>query len=340
MRAPMARLVVRWRSRWKSAARRSYVFITLGRFMCMDALDMRLLRTMGTGAFEHGPRHPDALKPAGLARAVGTTRQTVEARLARLEERGILQGYDLYPNLRHLGLEWAIYHFRAPDPESATRCFEGIDATNGVAGVYSFLTPDVCVDIYWASEEERAAELAGVSPHAMYKREMPPVRRVLSRLDWRILQALRGDARKSPEAVGAEVGVSARTVKRRLEEMARDNAFDVCARVALENAPYTIPLAFLLRFGPEAGRETSLALMREFDERCLSAWVPPAAALGDYDMLLYAESMAEIEALRKRAQGIAGVKEVHVLPYSGGRVDVGWLDRLIQERVERPEKPG
>jgi DNA-binding Lrp family transcriptional regulator len=308
--------------------------------MAADALDMRLLRAMGVLPFQKGARHPDTLRPAHLADVVGTTRQTVEAHVRRMERDGILLGHELYPNLRHLGLESAVLHVRARDLEHARRCYDAVEPGNGVAGVYAFLTPDVCVDVHWsgpAEKEDRLrllARLAGVEgPFTLFAREMPPVNTPLSALDWRIVQALRKDALRSPEDVGRELGVSGRTVKRRLERMVRENAVDVRPRVALEKTRHPVPVALLVFLRKEAGRATVAALLQAFDARCLSSWVPPSAPLGDVVMTVYAESTAEVESLRQRAASVPGVARVETLLYAGAREDPGWLDAAIARRA-------
>ncbi|HVM45403.1 MAG TPA: AsnC family protein, partial [Candidatus Thermoplasmatota archaeon] len=144
----------------------------------------------------------------------------------------------------------------------------------------------------------------------------------------------RHNARRPLEEVAAETGVSLRTVKRRLEKMSRERAFDVTGNIALERAPRPIPLAVLFHFTPEGGKATATALLRAFDDRCLTAWVPPSAELGHYDMMLYAESTGEIESIRARAEAVPGVARVEILLYTGAKMDESWLDREIDRRLE------
>lgn len=306
----------------------------------VDALDMRLVRECGTFPFARGARALEVLRTASLAGALGTTRQTVEARLARLEEQGIIAGYPVWPNLRHLGLHWEIRHWRAGARERSA-ALRDLPLRDGVVGVYSFLGGDLCVDLLWRAEEDRDALLGRVAalagnmpPLTLYSRQMPPVEGSLTRLDWRILLALRHDARRSLDEVAREVGVSARTVKRHLARMTRERAFDVTAQVALDRARRTIPLAMLVHFTPEGGRRTAAELVRTFDDRCLAAWVPPSPGLGHWDMSLCAESPAEIEEMRASAERVPGVARVELLLYTGARVDAAWLDEQVRERAE------
>jgi DNA-binding Lrp family transcriptional regulator len=307
----------------------------------VDALDMRILREIGTIPFARGARSMGVLTAARLAEAVGTTRQTVDTRLARLEQEQILAGYVLWPNLKHLKLHWDIYHWKVADANQKMAAFRSLPLNGGVAAVYSFLGPDLCVDIHWRTQEERDALLARVAaiagdvpPQTLYSREMPAIKTPLSRLDWRIIAGMRQDARRPAEHVASDIGVSARTVKRRFARMASEQAFDVTARVSLERGRRSLPFALLVHFDSGGGKRTAADLLRTFDDRCIASWVPPSPGLGHWDMSLYAESSAEIEEMREQAEKVPGVARVDVLLYTGARVDETWLDDEIRAQID------
>lgn len=67
----------------------------------MDALDVRILRTMGTVPSVPRPKDPDAFKTSHVAESVGTTARTVRTRLRAMEEEGVILGYQILPNLAH-----------------------------------------------------------------------------------------------------------------------------------------------------------------------------------------------------------------------------------------------
>jgi DNA-binding Lrp family transcriptional regulator len=301
---------------------------------------MRILRAMGTGPYEHGPRHPRELLASNLAKRVQSSRQTVQTRIARMERDKIIQGYEIFPNLNHLGLAWGIYHWRLSTPEAKQRLYEAIEPVDGINGVFEFVTNDICIEFYWTSPEERARRLrllsslaGGANPLTLFSRATPPVHRPLSNLDWRILRALRGSAKRPLSQVARELGVAARTVKRHYEKMASEAAFDVHPIVALENASQSIAVALLFRLHPEAGAKTTQALLREFDRECISSWVPPSIELGDFDMTVYVESTAQISDLRRRALAVRGVASVEALLYQAARINPGWLNEMLDRQI-------
>jgi DNA-binding Lrp family transcriptional regulator len=305
-------------------------------------LDMSILRAMGTGPFEHGPRAPDALTAAALAAKVGSTRQTVQERIARMEAAGIIEGYEIYPNLRHLGMQWSVFHWRVEDARVRSRMLDQIEPMDGVEGVYTFVSPDVCVALYWHNEAElqRKLKMVGALSNdrptfTLYRRQTPPVPRPLSGLDWRIIRALRGNARRSLSAVAQDVGVSSKTVRRRFERMAREDAFDIVPVVALEKVTGAIPVAMLVHFEPDAGKAASDGLLAVFNDRCISAWVPPSPELGNLDLTLYADSSGQVASLQKQALQVAGVARVEVLLFAEGRSQPDWLNEAIDREIAK-----
>lgn len=67
----------------------------------MDALDVRILRTMGTVPSVPRPKDPDVFTTSHVAESVGTTARTVRTRLRVMEKEGVILGYQILPNLAH-----------------------------------------------------------------------------------------------------------------------------------------------------------------------------------------------------------------------------------------------
>ena len=73
-----------------------------------------------------------------------------------------------------------------------------------------------------------------------------------TRLDWRIIHALRGRATRPLADVAAELGVSVRTVSRRYERMWADGMIDTVARLNTGNVPGQIPEKFYFSIRDDA----------------------------------------------------------------------------------------
>lgn len=318
----------------------------------MDWLDVRILRAMGIRPFGRA-RGADAIRAPHLARAVGTTVDTVKERVARMERSGVIAGYQVIPNLRHMGLVGEAYLVRGRTDAQKEAILAEASAIPRVLEVHDFLGEPVCVDFAVADAAERSAILArleavaGHAPLRFYGREMPEVPRALTPLDWRILRAMRRDARGSPADVAALVGVSARTVKRRVERMADEGSFFVLPMLDMSKADGLILFTLLLHLEPDAGPETIRLVLRDLDESLLYSYVPASHEIGSFDMALMAMNAAGIDQLRRRALAVPGVERAEPWLLRGFAYRGEWveaeLDRLskttslARESMESPQ---
>jgi DNA-binding Lrp family transcriptional regulator len=313
----------------------------------VDGLDVDILRHMGLLPFLAWPHPPENLRPGRVARQLGVSPDTVKDRIARLEAEGVIAGYEIHPNFRHLGVTATTFHFRVADPRHKARGVEDLRNVDGVVGVFDYLGPTVCVDLAFRHprELERKVELvarllmAEALPHPCFDYALPEVRRPLANLDWRIIRALRGRARRPPEDVGAEIGVSGRTVRRRLDRMAAEGCVDIIPIVdKARMSGYIMYEALVtLREGVEHADGLPPALARAFHGAVCAAWPMPERERRCATVLLLARSVAEIEGLRREVEAVPGVEHVEVLIPAGSVSRTGWVDEAIEARIRETE---
>lgn len=313
----------------------------------MDALDLRILRTMGI--LSHGPlpKDPDALKPGRIARTLGITRETARERIARMEIAGVIQGYQVYPNLHHFGLDAAGFLFAVQDEEAQARLAKHVEAVEGVLEVLYFLGREVCIDVCYRSPgdlERKLRLLASFtgdsSPRRFWAREMPPVTRSLTNLDWRILKTLRGRARRPLVEVAGEVGVGYRTVKRHHDRMAREGSFFSVPVLNFGKFGGLLPFGLLFYLQTGRGKETFAAIMRAFDDRLLFTALPGSPEFGNFDIVAFVESPEQVEKMRELALSIPGVERATALVYRGLTEHTAWIDDAIEMKIRGTESRG
>jgi DNA-binding Lrp family transcriptional regulator len=154
----------------------------------MDALDVKIIRAMGIVPYGPMPKGPERMKPSYLARAVGTSVNTVKSRLSAMAATGVLAGHQIVPNLRHLGLAAEAYRLRADREERKDEIVAALRSVEGVLEVHDFIGPHVCADVAFRDEEDRARKLQTLvdisqgdrDPPLFYGREMPPVKNGLA----------------------------------------------------------------------------------------------------------------------------------------------------------------
>lgn len=308
--------------------------------MSVDDVDVGTLRSLGLQGFQTWPHGPNDLKPSVIAKRLGMSVDAVRDRIARMEKSGIIAGYELTPNLRLFGHEVTSFHFRLAEGTRRGRTLKEAEAVDGVCSVTGFLSHDVCIDIAHRTPEEleRRVQVLGrllgdASPYSWYEFRLPRMRRELSHIDWRILQAMRGRGRRSLDEVAAELRVSAKTVKRRYDQMAKDGAFDVTANV--DPGAFSGQILFLLFLHLRRGatdREVQ-ALLGTYADRWFFSGTPPGGAQRSVYVALLTRSMRDADALAREAESIPGVDRaeallpVHLVP------TVAWIDEAIAERV-------
>lgn len=304
----------------------------------MDSTDVGILRAMGIRPYERTPKPLDALQPARIARVTGFSVNTVKDRITRMTELGVIAGYQAVPNLRHLGLQGEAYHLRFANDAAKDEAMPRILAVKGLLELHDFLGQGACADFVFKDAAELKRTLAALStgaqdgpPRHFYDREMPEVKRALTPLDWRIVQALRANPRAMPADLAPAVGVSARTVKRHLTRMAKEGSLFLVPMIDPSKADGLFLFELLVYLREGTGPRPMAALRAAFNAEHVYAYVPASAELGNFDMLLFARTSAEVEALRRRAEQVDGVVRAEAWLFRAFMGFPTWLDQAIEK---------
>jgi len=303
----------------------------------VDALDVGIIRAMGIRPYERAPKPLDALQPPRIAKVTGASVNTVKERIARMTEAGIIGGYHAVPNLRHLGLHGKAFYLHFATDDAKDAALPGIEKLEGLLEFHDFLGRGACADFAFHDDAEMrrklaflTAEASGAPPLRFYDREMPPVERALTPLDWRIVQALRADPRAGPAELAPRVGVSARTVKRHLTRMAAEGSAFLVPILDPSKADGLFIFELLVYLREGTGPRPMNDLRRAFDAEHVYAYVPASAELGHFDMLLFARTSREVEALRQRAERVDSVERAEAWLFRAFLSFPAWLDQAIE----------
>jgi DNA-binding Lrp family transcriptional regulator len=304
----------------------------------VDAIDVGILRAMGIRPYERTPKPLDALQPARIARVTGSSVNTVKDRITRMTETGVIVGYQAVPNLRHLGLHGEAYHLRFKSDAAKDKAMPRILAVDGLLELHDFLGQGACADFAFKDEAALKRTLAALSagsqdgaPRHFYDREMPKVTRSLTPLDWRIVQALRADPRATPADLAPTVGVSTRTVKRHLTRMAAEGSLFLVPMLDPSKADGVFLFELLVYLREGTGPRPMAALRAAFHAEHVYAYVPASAELGNFDLLLFARTSAEVEALRRRAEQVEGVVRAEAWLFRAFLGFPAWMDAAIEK---------
>lgn len=122
----------------------------------------------------------------------------------------------------------------------------------------------------------------------------------LDRFDRRILTILQKDARRPAEAIGADIGLSASAVQRRIARLREDGV--IVAEVAVVDARRTgRPLTLIVDVEVERERPELLASLKQWiaaEPAVQEAWYVTGA--GDYVLVVSARDVEDYDALMQR----------------------------------------
>lgn len=314
----------------------------------MDDLDLRLLRALGHHPFEPWSR-AGPIRLAQLARTLRVTEKTARDRVRKLEKEGAIAGYEIHLNLRHLRLDWTTYHFRVPS-RTKEDALAAVAEVDGVVGIQEFVGDDVFLDIYAADDAELQRRLAllkrllGAEGIGWYDHEMPPIARDLAPLDRRVAVALRGRARTPSATIAKELGLTSRTVERRLGAMLARGDAAIIPRIDWTRSPRLIPFALAI----DADGSVVPALRRQAPtlaaaDCCRSSWSATCCEPGsgtNLSLALYAESLPQMEEMRQRFATRTGVRKVDVLLPARRREPTAWIDAMLRRFADDDRRAG
>lgn len=306
--------------------------------MHVDALDVAILRAMGVRPYGAFARGTEVWRPARLAEHVGVTEDTVRSRIARMEESGLIAGYRVAPNLPQMGLTGTGYYFEPVGGEAARVAHAVINAgIPGVMEVHAFLGRGLCVELASPDDAEakrRLAAVAGVAgasePIRFHEWSFPRVRGRLSPLDWRIVRAMRANGRRPLPEVADELGVSARTVKRRFERMAEQGSVFCVPLVDLSKAAGILLVELLVHLRPGAPDVVLDEVVADLAGNVLHVGRPIDPAMGNGDIILSAESPARVESLRERVASRPGVARADAMLVTAIEERATWMDETLR----------
>jgi DNA-binding Lrp family transcriptional regulator len=305
----------------------------------VDELDLRILAATGFALWGYQAAGFEALSTSTIAEQVDRSPETVRRRLRDMEQDGVIRGYQVSPSFRHLGLAGEALQLELDDEPP----LEDLELVDGVAAASDFVGPPLLVLLGYRGSTERdrrvhhvTETLGAEDPTTIARLERRAPERELTDLDWRIVRALRGDAKRGPGEVADEVGVTARTVRRRRQRMVDDGALHVAPVVAVEEITGAVPFNLVARHAPDQRAEARNRLTKRFEDRVLG--VPERWPMTGRRVVLFlhASSIAEVDRLRAQAEEVAGVEAATTL-IPKRTLRTGWIDALVEAQLGDPD---
>ena len=203
-----------------------------------DDLDVQILRTLASPkSFQWDVRIPYSAVAEGL----DVDEETVRNRLQFMEDTKFLRGWQLVLNPALLGRKSAIVELSVAAAESKATTISRLKLVEGVMLVDDLYGREVSVTTMYEStaglqaQVELFTSLCRCTNTVSWELGFPPCDLVPTDTDWRIIQILRRSGRASVADVARGLGLSTRTVHRRLNALVEGNAFYLDPMLDLSN---------------------------------------------------------------------------------------------------------
>ncbi len=245
-----------------------------------------------------------------LSDKLGISVNSVHKRINNLVELGVIEGFFMMPIKLLPASVWVLMMGRSPSPE-LEKAILGLGKREDVFKVASFMDNHVMVTGYMRDvsdirdfTEDTVGQLALVE-HSL---GILPIHNVpdgtvsFSKLDYRILDSMADDSRKAISDVAQELGVSPKTVKRRLTRMEEEGTVHV--RILWQPSMGDIIQSYLyLTLRPGVARRDVIAdLANNYKANLLASY----ELVNLPDLVLAAfwtKTMGEVNDIHRRLEG-------------------------------------
>ena len=299
----------------------------------MDETDITLCRLLQ--ADSRAPYHE-------LADRLGLSINAVHKRIKELNEKGIIRAFRARPSLESAGAVtvWVYGRSDSSDMDQVRTRLQNNDSTYWVAlsgGGYVYVG-GYLADISGLSEySDFVKTQAGIAePTIGLLPSMPkrPAADNLRPLDHEIIGSLSRDSRKPLADIAKEIGVSPKTVRRRLDWMTEKRLIDLTIDWYPDESNDIIAICHI-GLGPEADRmKLSYSLTERFGSNMLFSF-PFSNLPNQLAAFLWTNSMKQMEDLKEKMRNISGVKSVTLNVLQIGYMHDTWRDKPVVQRPTR-----
>jgi DNA-binding Lrp family transcriptional regulator len=298
----------------------------------LDSLDARIFSELsGSGSYRWDVRQ----SYSSIARKLEVDEETVRRRILRAERRGLLRGWELILNPYLIGREPVAMEIKVAGSDKAKklRVIQQIKLVDGVLLIIDMQGESLNVVLCCENEQaisRRTALISSISgdkdPLILRKVGFPRCDLSLTRTDLLILKSLRRDPRKDTADVASEIGVSARTIERRISVLAANNAFFHLLTPDFKRTEGAVCRAVIF-YGDGKKKATLDEMIGSKLERIVYS-VTVGSTVSQFTFVC--NNVIEAEEIHEWIQGLDGVAEARMGIIREFILVSGWLDEEIE----------
>jgi len=272
---------------------------------------------------------------SNIARKLGVDEETVRTRLNKARERGFLPAWRAIVNPLLLNCREAYLDVEMQDEDRKDEAILKIKIVNGVHSIVNFRGREIQVLTYYEdtdSLEKKVQQIEAIcgSPRlALWLSTFPRPQIEMKKLDWRILDMMREDAWRDLDDVAKRLGLSTRTVQRRLNAMKEEKAIYI-HRPPNVDAVTGLMCSFLVFFSdPDKKRAADKVIHSTFKR------------IGAFDtsheqfsmFRISCQNFAEADKVTKDLEAIDGAKDVRMRIIKEIILVEDWVESQIEKQI-------
>ncbi len=193
----------------------------------LDELDVKIIKELGNpNSFQWNVRE----SYSNIAERIGVDDETVRRRVKQYERQGSVPGWKMMINPYLIGCRAANIHCEVEDQRRKPDVITELKELDGMVKILNFHGSGLLLTLYFHNAEtlkDRVHSIASVTDcpdPKVWELAFPESYIRTRNTDWRIIGAMVEDARRSLKVISEAVGLSVRTVEKRLNELSESYA--------------------------------------------------------------------------------------------------------------------
>lgn len=282
----------------------------------MDRLDIKILGRLYRGVSSHGFQPEVKGVYSRIAKGLGLDEDTIRKRVDRLESTGVITNWMLVINPNAIGMKiYAIWMTVSPQLkiEDAVR---KIRLVRGVISIAREVGDILGIGLLCETEQafrksaELISELAGRPEITTYAVDHPVTPFELSATDWDIISALRPDPLIRYTEVAERLGLSPKTVQRRMTKLTEGNVIFFVPEINFSELEGATCVDLFITYTSSGLKATvDRNIYTKFEEYVLRAgWGSPSH--GHFEFIV--PNLMVAQQIVDWARSLQGVREVKI----------------------------
>ena len=296
----------------------------------MDTIDFKILKLLNRNSRSSF---------LSIARNLGLSGRAVQTRIKRMICGGVILSFDIGFDVSLLGLNACISNVWLKGDVSKSKLLSELKKIKNIYFVTFDINNTLTILFHYHSlkDLEKIIEKIGFIKHiAKINPQIPRSRHYtevkLSSMDWKIILSLNHNARKKNHEVAKELGVSTKTIKRRLDRLIKDNVIFFTTDVDISKAKNYI--IYVLSIGLEIGIKRE-KICSEIKNKFSTIWGMVGTVQPGIGLFMYAQQLSEIEDVVEEVKGINGVKTAKPLLCTSYHRFTEWYDKKLEDMTEK-----